>query len=182
MSAVAEFPQKLKSSDTTPSAMVMGYTATIEMVERHGLYSINTHTGQRSAHLAEGVLIQLNIGDYILYIETDQGLFITQLLKRKEQEAPITLYNDKGMEYVAPKLSFKALEEMELLSVNKLSLTASHILLGAGQTLLQQANHFLQKAKDFSLTTKNLMRLSGRQQVITAEDDMRIDAKRINMG
>jgi hypothetical protein len=32
------------------------------------------------------------------------------------------------------------------------------------------------------LNAKGLLRLSGRQQVITAEEDVRIDGKRINMG
>ncbi len=71
---------------------------------------------------------------------------------------------------------------MELLSVNRLTIAAGDIINHATKTLVQKAHTALKKVQNFSLDAKGLLKMNRRQQVITAEEDLRMDAKRINMG
>jgi hypothetical protein len=47
---------------------------------------------------------------------------------------------------------------------------------------VSQAKHLIQHAGDFALNAKSLLRIHSKQQIITAQEDIRIDGKRINMG
>jgi hypothetical protein len=194
----------LAQQSTVP--VVLGYSATVidvdiasrsaaELAEEYtpenkedrkeGLnekYQLQLGEKQRTASTAEGLLVTPNKGDVVLCVEIDGHLIITQVLKRTEKVSPLVMSSSRPVEWVAPVLRFKALKEMELLAVNKLTLSASDLVFGAARTLVQQARNFIQQAKNYSLTTKDLLRLNARQQVIIAEEDIRIDAKRINMG
>ncbi|EGG93667.1 hypothetical protein IMCC1989_923 [gamma proteobacterium IMCC1989] len=145
-------------------------------------YLLQLGEKQRVSSAAEGLLLMPNKDDVVLCVEIEGRLIINQVLKRKERSSPLVMSSSRPVEWVAPVLRFKALKEMELLAVNKLTLSASDLVFGAARTLVQQARNFIQQAKNYSLTTKDLLRLNGRQQVIIAEEDIRIDAKRINMG
>ena len=179
------------SNDAQPAALVQGFCAQVlaleaapsgETLYRLGSSSENSSFATTTAQRAESLLVQPEVGDRVFYIEVEREYFIVHILKRKTVTAPLVMQTARPMDWIAPVIRLKALEEMQFLSVNKLSLSACDVVLSACQTLVQQARHFLQQAKNFSLTTKGLIRVSGRQQVITAEEDLRMDAKRINMG
>jgi hypothetical protein len=150
--------------------------------ERNEKYQLQLGDNQPMASAAEGLLVTPNVGDVVLCVEVEGSLIISQVLKRTEKSSSLVMVSSRPIEWVAPVLRFKALKEMELLAVNKLTLSASDLVFGAARTLVQQARNFIQQAKNYSLTTKDLMRLNARQQIIIAEEDIRIDAKRINMG
>ena len=131
---------------------------------------------------AEGLLVMPEQGDTVLCIELNNDILVSQVLTRAQPSATLSIHSSRPIEWVAPVIRFKALKEMELLSANKLTLSACDVVLGATRSLVQQAKNFIQSAKTFSLTTKGLMRFNGKQQLIVAEEDLRMDAKRINMG
>ncbi|ODS22932.1 hypothetical protein AB835_11570 [Candidatus Endobugula sertula] len=165
---------------------VVGYQASVVQIQQVATgpqYQLSFNgVAPCLATIAEGLLVSPDIGDTVLCVEVDTECIITQVLKRSKPAETLVLHSTRPVEWVAPILRFKALQEMELLSAKKLTMSACHLVLGAGQTLIQQARNFLQNASHFSLTTKGLMRLNGKQQVIVAEEDIRMDAKRINMG
>lgn len=160
------------------------YSARIEeATTEDNTYAIRLNNQQLTkAHPAEGLLIALNEGDTVLCIELNGQWLITQLLQREQSDQTLLMQSSKTVEWVAPVMRFKALKEMELSTAGKLSLSANDFIMGALNTFVTQARTMLQQAKTFSLTTKGLMRLNGRQQLIVAEEDLRMDAKRINMG
>jgi hypothetical protein len=164
----------------TRSPVVLGYSATVLSIAES--YQLQLGGKQLSAIVAEGLLVSPNVGDLVLCVEVDNGMIISQVLKRAEKTSPLVMCSSRPIEWVAPVLRFKALKEMEFLSVNKLTLSAADVVLGATRTLVQQASNMIQQVKNYSLTAKDLLRLNGRQQIIIAEDDIRMDAKRINMG
>lgn len=164
--------------------VALGYSAVVLAVDgkKQSQYQLQLGDVQRSATSAEGLLVQAEVGDTVLCVEIDNALFITQVIQRAPSSTPLVMSSSRPIEYVAPVLRFKAFKEMELLSANKLTLSAADMVLGASRTFVQQARNMIQHAKNYSVTAKDLMRLNGRQQVIIAEDDIRMDAKRINMG
>ncbi len=166
--------------------VALGYSANVIAIEKPADgclgYQLSLNQKTRQAIAAEGLLVCPEIGDLVLCVEVNDCLFVSQVLRRKQSSASLIVQSSRPIEWVAPVLRFKALQEMELLSANKLTLSACDVVVGACQTLVQQARTFIQNAKNYSLTTKGLMRLNGRQQLIVAEEDLRMDAKRINMG
>ena len=131
---------------------------------------------------AESLLMMPQVGDLVLCVQAGEQWFITQLLQSKEQHKTLNIHSNRPVEWVAPSLRFKALNELELMSASRLTISARDLIAGATQTLVQQAQCFVQKAATFTLNTEGLMQLSGKQQVIVAEEDLRMDGKRINMG
>jgi hypothetical protein len=195
------FSPSFSTSKTAP--IVLGYSATVLSIRKlsvgepsvegrgessvgefsaEGPYQLQLGDKKVCANVAEGLLVSPNVGDVVLCVDVDNSMVISQVLKRVEKTSPLVMCSSRPIEWVAPVLRFKALKEMELLSVNKLTLSAADVVLGATRTLVQQASNMIQQVKNYSLTAKDLLRLNGRQQIIIAEDDIRMDAKRINMG
>jgi hypothetical protein len=50
------------------------------------------------------------------------------------------------------------------------------------QTLVEQLNQHISRARLYSQEAEDLLTLHGGQAVITARHDLRVDAERINMG
>ncbi|MBX2807781.1 MAG: DUF3540 domain-containing protein [Cellvibrionaceae bacterium] len=145
-------------------------------------YQLMINGVEQTAVAAEALLVRPEVGDLVLCVYCEKTFFVSQLLQRQKAAAKVLIHSSRPVEWVAPSLCFKALDELELLSARKLTLSARDLIAGATRTLIQQAHHLIQHATSYSLTTKGLMKLSGRQQLIVAEDDLRMDAKRINMG
>jgi len=183
---IMDLHKKPDIGSTSSLPVAMGYSAYVEAINmlknNTPYYQLSFNNTTVSAVAADSLLVCPEVGDLVLCIEVDHQLFVSQVLKQARQKDSLVIESSRPIEWVAPVLRFKALKEMELLSVNKLTISACDLICGASRTLLQQASHFIQNAKTYSLTTKGLMRLTGKQQVIIAEEDMRMDAKRINMG
>lgn len=177
----------------TSLPVAMGYTAEIKSIVDDGkegmqcflISNEKTHfkgTQLIPACLSEGMLVQPLVGDTVLCIDSDRGLVVTQVLLRKEKTQTLTIYTNKTFECIAPEIKLKAFNELELSSAKKLSLFARDIISGASRTMLQQAKQILQNVADYSLTASGIVRTDAKQQLMTAEEDVRIDGKRINMG
>lgn len=139
---------------------------------------------------AAGLLLLPAVGDQVLCVpepsagrpaDSGERWLIVQVLLRASA-VPLQFCSQQEVEWLAPAIRLRALRELELTSAGKLHCHAIDLVFSAGRTLVQQARHLLQQAGDFSLTAKGLLRLSGKQQLITAEDDVRVDGKRISMG
>lgn len=165
--------------------VIMGYKATvtsINAVDNTMAYVVTIADATHTASAIEGLLVCPEVGDTVLCIQVDNTFYISQVIQRKVPSDSLMIESLRPIEWVAPILRFNAFKEIELRSAKKLSLTACDLVCGATRSLIQQAHNMIQHAGSYSLTTKGLMRLNGRQQVIVAEEDLRIDAKRINMG
>lgn len=132
---------------------------------------------------ASSLILKLGIGDRVCFVEDDGQYYITQVLSQPLQDDNTLVFeSEHAMEWRAPQLRFSAWKELEFMSLNRLSLVCKHGVVSSVNSLVMQAEQLIQHVTQFSVTAKGLLRLNGKQQLITAEEDVRIDGKRINMG
>lgn len=62
------------------------------------------------------------------------------------------------------------------------SISAQHLLSTVSGSLVQTAKHWVTQVEHGLLQAKALLRMHGGQTLITAKDDMKLDAERISMG
>ncbi|WP_221793868.1 DUF3540 domain-containing protein [Oceanobacter mangrovi] len=140
--------------------------------------------GEFTATSASSLLVQPVEGDLVGFIEANGCLFITQILSRGElaEESPITIQSSLPLTLQAPAICLRGWDEVELSTAGRFSLTARDGAMTTINTFVQQSEHLIQQVGHLNLTASGLLQLRGRQQLITAEEDVRIDGKRINMG
>lgn len=134
------------------------------------------------AQCATSLLLKPAVGDQVVLIEMQEKYYICQILTQTSQAEELLIESDKPVQWVAPKLKFSALQEVELISLNRLSFVSKHCMISIAGSLIQQTENLIQQVAHYSLAASGLLRLTGKQQIITAEEDVRIDGKRINMG
>jgi cellobiose-specific phosphotransferase system component IIB len=137
---------------------------------------------QFEASCAVSLLVKPQIGDRVCFVEVDNLYFINQILSREDKSAELTLHSQQNIHMIAPQVKFTAFEKLELVSLNKVAIISKDYVMSAANSMIQQASSLIQQVEQFSLTAKGFLRLNGKHQVITAEKDVRIDGKRINMG
>jgi len=135
-----------------------------------------------NANCAVNLLVKPCIGDKVCFIQCDNHYYITQLLARDTSHETITIQSDKKVHWLAPEFKLTAFDNLEFISLNQITITSKNYMMSAANTMLQQAESLLQQVGKFSLTAKGLLRTNAKQQIITAEKDVRIDGERINMG
>ncbi|GLX80362.1 hypothetical protein tinsulaeT_37020 [Thalassotalea insulae] len=137
---------------------------------------------QFPAKKALSLLVNPELSDQVSFIELDEEFVITQLLTRANSQLQITMQSDKSVQWILPELSVKALDSLELVASNNVTLMANNLVQNGLNSLMQYSENLLQQANQFSATAKGVLRLNGKQQIITADDDVRIDGERINIG
>jgi hypothetical protein len=133
-----------------------------------------------TAQVADGILLAPAKGDLIAYLSNGEACFVVQILKQTKKTADIHL--SKPLSIQTPKLTMTASESLDLVALERFSLIGKQGVISVAASLVTCAEHLVQQVNQYMLNAKGLLRLSGRQQVITAEEDVRIDGKRINMG
>ncbi|MBJ7539995.1 DUF3540 domain-containing protein [Marinomonas transparens] len=131
---------------------------------------------------ATGLLLTPDIGDQVTFIEVAGQYYISQILHRPDTEQPLNFDSDRDIHWQAKNIHLTAREDVELVSLNRISMICKHGVLSMTDTLVAQAEHFVQKAAQLNISAKTLLRLHGKHQLITADEDVRIDGERINMG
>ncbi|WP_018693804.1 DUF3540 domain-containing protein [Algicola sagamiensis] len=137
--------------------------------------------GRITCQIADGLMIQLHIGDWVACLNTGQSCFVIQILQYANRDA-VSIQSNQPIRISAPQVQIAARDELDLVSLNRFSLVGKHGVISVAATLVNQAEHFIQQMGEWIASAKGLIRVTGRQQVITAEEDVRIDGKRINMG
>ena len=137
---------------------------------------------QFSATCADGLLVKPNIGDVVTFCVTEGHYYITQIIKRNDVTQDLVIESKSNVRWIAPQMNFTALEDFEITSFNKVSVVGNSCVLSASESMVQNTEHLIQHAGQHSLTVTGLYRVSSKQQILNAEEDVRIDGKRINMG
>ncbi len=138
-----------------------------------------------TAPTAVSLLRKPEAGDLVYFVRIGTEFFITQILQRQKSDnasRPLSLESDQPLYIHAPELKLSAWHTLELTSVNTLSVAAEQGSFCFSGTLIQQSENLIQQVGHMNLTARGLLRLNAKQQLITAEEDVRIDGKRINMG
>ena len=134
-----------------------------------------------SVTCASSLLIKPNVDDLVCFIKEQEQHYIIQILHSAQQQ-PVVMQSEQPIHFNAPAIRLQAWQDIELVSLNRLSMIAKHGTLSVASTLVMNAENLIQKVKQLSISVKGLLTMHGKQQVITAEEDVRIDGKRINMG
>jgi len=178
MTPCIEFPFKYE-----PTPLENAYSGIVTAIdENNDSWIIDQHF---PAQKAVSLLIKPEIGDLVYFIASNTQFFITQILQRPQSDnAPraLSLESDQPLHIHAPELRLSAWQTLELTSVNILSVAARQGSFCFSGALIQQSEDLIQQVGHMSLTARGLLRLNAKQQLITAEEDVRIDGKRINMG
>lgn len=149
---------------------------------------------RKIAQRAFSCLIVPLVGDTVIYASTDDSCSITTVLARVESEqnkAQLSVSQQTELELRAQKLTLAAEQEMALQTAGNLSINAALgklVLITAD--MVQQVQHsFIQTCKqlisrmDYSdVQAKEMLKTHSRNQIMTADKDIRVDADRINMG
>ncbi|BFM48672.1 DUF3540 domain-containing protein [Marinomonas sp. THO17] len=131
---------------------------------------------------AVSLLVQPCLGDKVGFVGIAEEYYISHIFSRSSEAEELTIASDKKMHWLAPELKFTGTENIELLSLNKIGMISKDYVVSVSNTLLQQAQSLLQHVGHYSVNAKGLLNIRGKQQIISAEKDVRIDAERINMG
>ncbi|ASA57327.1 DUF3540 domain-containing protein [Vibrio gazogenes] len=133
------------------------------------------------AQVATSLLVKPEIGDLVAFIIYQEEYIITQILQRTSA-VRTTLQSQDEMCWIAPKVSIQAQDELEMVAFNTVSITSNNLLQSVRETSLQQAQTLIQHAAQVSMTADEVMNLTAKQQMLIAEEEVRIDGERINMG
>lgn len=148
--------------------------------ETSKLWKIDCHF---FAHVAVSLLVTPEVGDKVAFIFLDEtGYIINQILARNIQNTSMTLQTDREVNWLAPRISIQAQDELELVALNTVSMMGNNLVHSAQTSLVQQAETMIMQANQLSATADGVMNLTGKQQMLIAEEDVRIDGNRINMG
>ena len=145
--------QPIIFEDHNALPLVSGFSARIQCVENLGsnrVYHLQGKQNHLLAYAAESLLVSPEEGDLVICVMAEDHLFITQVLQRYQPTESLRIISSRPVDWVAPSLRFKALQDMELLSLNRLTVAAEDIISHATRTLVQQAHTVLQKVKTFS--------------------------------
>ena len=148
-------------------------------------------TDGRTARPALSCLIEPRAGDRVLYSDGAER-FVLHLLAREEMEsAALSVPGAQRLAIRQPHIDVAAEERLALRSLKDLeataatgtlSLNARNLFATVSEALVENARHHIAHVGDYALKAKALLRIHGRQGLMTAEKDLKIDAERISMG
>lgn len=80
------------------------------------------------------------------------------------------------------KLGLQSQIDIELLSLGNISVNAKNLMTRVTQNLVQIAEYHMNQATHIAIQAKQVLRAHGHHHLLSAKEDMKIDAERINMG
>jgi len=144
------------------------------------------------ARLATSCLLQPLPDDQVLVAWCDDTAYITDVLSRAaDQPAELTVAGATRLRLAHARLDLQAserinlhcLQDLDLQAVaGSLSLSARNLVFSAIDALLEQVRHRITRAEQICMRARGLFRLHGKDSFITADEDVRIDGERINVG
>lgn len=144
------------------------------------------------AQLATSCLLQPLPDDQVLVAWCGDVAYITDVLSRAaDQPAELTVAGATRLRLAHARLDLQASERMNLHCLQdldlqavagSLTLSARNLVFSAIDALLEQVRHRITRAEQVCMRARGLFKLHGKDSFITADDDVRIDGERINVG
>lgn len=149
----------------------------------------------RMALQAASCLLVPEQGDTVVLLYTSSGLYVTNVLVRSALpdgcgRAQLSVRGASTLAIVQPQLevtctgpiALRTLGDIDLTAAGTVAVNARHFFASVAETLVQNAQHLVTHAHCCVLQVASLLRVHGRQTLITAEQDMKLDAERISLG
>lgn len=143
------------------------------------------------ALVAASCLVRPENGDRVLAVALDGGMcFVLSVLTRAATVARLEVAGATAVTLTAPALTLAATEGLRMQSLHDVDITAAgnvcvaarNLVQTATASLVQHVKHCVMHAGTYALQVGTLFRMHGKQALITAERDVKIDAERINLG
>ncbi|HSC80072.1 MAG TPA: DUF3540 domain-containing protein [Chitinolyticbacter sp.] len=146
----------------------------------------------RIACQAASCLLTPQSGDRALVAACAGGeCFVVHLLTRSGDEAVLSVPGVRQLAINQPAIALNAAETITLRALGDMSLAsatgtltlnARNLFTTVTDTLVEQTRHYVGRAEQYLLDARQLLRLHGKQALMTAEKDVKVDADRISMG
>jgi hypothetical protein len=145
----------------------------------------------RLARQAYSCLVAPQAGDQVALARAATGLYIVHVLARPQPErARLGVPGAHALCLAQPRLelcateglALRSLGDVELCSAASVTISGQHVLASAAQTMVQNATHLVSHAQHCVLQVAALLRVHGQQALLTAEQDLKLDAERISLG
>lgn len=137
-------------------------------------------------------LIEPKPGDRVLFAHGGNGLgHLLHVLEREPgQQAELSVPGAVLLAVRQPQIAIHAGERLDLGSagsaslaaVQTLSLTGGNLFASVRESLVAQAEHYVGRFGQYLVDARALLRLHGKDALVTAERDVKVDAERISMG
>ncbi len=164
-------------------------TAMVVAVDDGGLILDNGHRCGRAA----GCLLEPQVDDTVLCCVAEDGTcYVLQVLCRAAtSEGRISVEGAGTTTLSGRRLRVAATDDLTLTSLRNMAVNAGlgnltvharNLFSTAADSVVQTANSYVGKVTQYSLTALGLLRQHGRHQVVTADQEVRLDGERITMG
>lgn len=142
---------------------------------------------------ATGCLLEPGVDDTVLCCELEDGIrYVLAVLHRPEPtEGRLSVTGAESVCLSAERLNFTGTEELNLRSLRHMQFNAAlgtlhihaqNLFSSVTDSLVQTAHNYIGKMSQYSLSALGMLRQHGRHQIVTADQDVRIDGERITMG
>jgi hypothetical protein len=131
-------------------------------------------------------------GDRVLLWQGADALYVLHVLARQAggaahvgvPQAESLCIHQARVEVSAPEgVTLRSLRDVDLVSADgSVSLVGRHVVASAAETLVHNAHHFVAQLQHCVVQVRQLLRLHGQQAIVTADEDMKLDAERISLG
>lgn len=152
----------------------------------------------RVASTALTCLIEPRVGDAVLVVErADTSRYIVHILARSadanaaHNEATLTVPGARKLTIAQAAIDIVATERAALRSLKDadivaatgtLSVTAQDLFRTVAQSVVDAFRDYVGHGEHYLLDVEQLLRQHGKQVMVTAEKDVKVDADRISMG
>ncbi len=165
------------------------FAGQVTRMRRNGRFMID---GVVEAVQAVSCTIVPREGDEALYARQAGKAFIIAVLAREGAEAAsLRLPDDRGIHLQGRDIKLSARQTVDISALGgvsissllgALSLNSKNLFINITETLVESVRRHISRVGQYALEARELLRLHGKHQVITADRDVRIDGERINMG
>jgi hypothetical protein len=171
---------------TPVKSQVLGVTARVVAIHADGA---ELDDGRRATS-ALSCLLQPQIGDQVL-VADDPTLILAILQREAGQTAELHVPGARALRLCQREIAIEASEGLALRSLRDaelsavtgtLRLAARNLFTTVLETLVERAADHLAKVGSFALDVSTLLRIRSRHGIVTAEQQMRIDAEQLHLG
>ena len=182
---------------SAPTASKLPQPLPLQLVEAKIVVALERHSyllnDGRMARQALSCLVRPEVGDHVL-ATSDQNdtLYILHVLERPGLQqvllsAPgaqaLSIEQDEITLNAGRSMALRALDDVEIsAATGVMSLNGRNLFVAVQDSLVQNVGYFIGKAGHYLLEVRQLLRLHGQQALVTAEEDVKVDAERISMG
>ena len=149
--------------------------------------------GRRACRRAAACLLEPQPGDTVLCYTGDDGCaYVLSVLERAcPERALLSVAGANAVGLHARRLDLSASRNLRLSTLRHMQINAAlgtlqvnarDLFTTVSNSLVQAAQNYIGKMTQYSLRAAGLLRQHGRHQVVTADQDVRIDGERITMG